>query len=81
MKPLGLGANRLAIELHVPMTRISDNAHCRRSISADAVLRLAGYFGTGPQLPINLEANHDLEVALDASAALVESQVKPCRAA
>ncbi len=81
LKPLGLSANRLAIELHVPVTRINDIAHCRRSVSADTALRLARYFGTSPQFWINLQANYDLEVALDASAELVESQVKPRRAA
>ena len=29
LKPLALSANRLAIELHVPVTRINDIAHCR----------------------------------------------------
>lgn len=81
LKPLGLSANRLAMELHVPVTRINDIAHCRRSISADTALRLARYFGTSPRFWINLQANYDLEVAMDVSAALVESQVKPRRAA
>jgi len=30
MKPLKLSANRLAIELHVPVTRINDIIHGRR---------------------------------------------------
>src|SRR5437016_4819660 len=50
LKPLGLSANRLAIELHVPVTRINDIAHCRRSISADTALRLARYFGNEPSV-------------------------------
>ncbi len=81
LKPLGLSANRLAIELHVPVTRINDIAHGRRSITADTALRLARYFGTSPQFWINLKANYDLEVALDVSAGLIETQVKPRRAA
>ncbi len=81
LKPLGLSANRLAIELHVPVTRINDIAHGRRSITADTALRLARYFGTSPQFWINLQANYDLEVASDSSAGLIETQVKPRRAA
>ena len=81
LAPLGLSANRLAIELHVPVTRINDIAHGRRSITADTALRLARYFGTSPQFWINLQANYDLEVASDALAAMIEAQVKPRRAA
>ncbi|MBZ5586361.1 MAG: HigA family addiction module antidote protein [Acidobacteriia bacterium] len=63
LEPLGLSANRFAMELHVPVTRINDIAHCRRSISADTALRLARYFGTTPQFRINLQANYDLAQA------------------
>jgi addiction module HigA family antidote len=79
--PLGLSANRLAIELHVPVTRINDIVHGRRSITADTALRLARYFGTRPQFWINLQANYDLEVASDALSGIIESQIKPRRAA
>jgi addiction module HigA family antidote len=81
LKPLGLSASRLAIELHVPVTRVNDIVHCRRSITADTALRLSRYFGTTPQFWINLQAHYDLELASDASAALIEAQVKPRRAA
>jgi antitoxin HigA-1 len=81
LTPLGLSANRLAMELHVPVTRINDIAHGRRAITADTALRLARFFGTSPQFWINLQSNYDLEVALDVSAALIEAQVKPHRAA
>ena len=72
LEPLGLSANRLAIELHVPVTRINDIAHGRRSITADTALRLSRYFGTSPQFWINLQTNYDIEVALDASAVLID---------
>jgi len=81
LKPFGLSANRLAAELHGPLTRINGIALGRRYISADTALCLARYFGTSPQFWIDLQANYDLEVTLDASAALVGSQVKPRRAA
>ena len=46
LKPLGLSANRLAMELSVPVTRVNDIARCKRAITADTALRLARYFGT-----------------------------------
>jgi addiction module HigA family antidote len=81
LEPLGLSVNRLAIELHVPATRINEIANGRRSITADTALRLARYFGTSPQFWINLQANYDLEVAVDASGKVIETQVTPRRAA
>ena len=44
LMPLGLTANRLAIELIVPVTRINDIVRGRRTITADTALRLARYF-------------------------------------
>jgi addiction module HigA family antidote len=39
--PLGLSANRLAIELRVPVTRVNDIVRGKRAITADTALRLA----------------------------------------
>jgi addiction module HigA family antidote len=81
LKPLNLSVNRLALELRVPVTRMSEVVHGRRSITADTALRLARYFGTSPQFWTNLQTNYDLEVAQDATGSEIESQVKPRRAA
>ncbi|MGH8522039.1 MAG: HigA family addiction module antitoxin [Gammaproteobacteria bacterium] len=81
LRPLGLSVNRLAMELRVPVTRISEIVHGRRSITADTALRLGRYFGTSPQFWMNLQANYDLEVAQDAAGNRIESQVKPRSAA
>ena len=40
MKPLGLSVNKLALELHVPATRIGEIAHERRRITAETAMRL-----------------------------------------
>ncbi|HET7100131.1 MAG TPA: HigA family addiction module antitoxin, partial [Terriglobia bacterium] len=49
MEPLGLSMNRLALDLHVPVTRISEIVHERRAITADTALRLGRFFGTSPE--------------------------------
>ncbi|HEY6393367.1 MAG TPA: HigA family addiction module antitoxin [Bryobacteraceae bacterium] len=66
LKPLGLTANRLAMELIVPATRVNDIVRSKRAITADTALRLARYFGTTPQFWMNLQSNYDLERAEDA---------------
>jgi len=63
LKPLGLTANRLAMELLVPATRINDIVRGKRSITADTALRLAHYFGTSEQFWMVLQATYDLEEA------------------
>jgi addiction module HigA family antidote len=40
MKPLGLSVNKLALELHVPATRIGEIIHERRRTTAETAMRL-----------------------------------------
>jgi addiction module HigA family antidote len=62
MKPLGLSINKLALDLHVPATRVHEIVHKRRRITADSALRLARYFNTNPEFWLNLQNFFDLEV-------------------
>ena len=75
LKPLGLTANRLAMELMVPVTRVNDIARGKRAITADTALRLSRYFGTTPQFWTNLQANYDLDLAEDARGAEIAATV------
>jgi len=61
MKPLALSINRLALELHVPATRVGEIVNERRRITADTALRLARYFNTNPEFWLNLQNYFDLE--------------------
>ncbi|MGA8182671.1 MAG: HigA family addiction module antitoxin [Terriglobia bacterium] len=81
MEPLGLSMNRLALDLHVPVTRISEIVHERRSITADTALRLGRFFGTSPEFWFNLQARHDLEITRDKEQAKVEREVRPIKSA
>ncbi len=81
MKPLGLTINRLALDLHVPATRIGEIVHERRRITADTALRLARYFKTNPEFWLNLQNFYDLEVSRrSGSATEIERQVHPATA-
>jgi addiction module HigA family antidote len=81
LQPLGLTANRLAIELQVPVTRLNEIVRGRRAITADTALRLARYFGTTPQFWMNLQANYDLELVQDARGSEIAERIRPHRAA
>jgi addiction module HigA family antidote len=80
LKPLGLTANKLAMELMVPVTRINDIARGKRAITADTSLRLARYFGTTPQFWMNLQTNYELELAEDARGREIADRIRPHRA-
>lgn len=63
MRPLGLSINALARALHVPPNRIGGIVNGRRAISADTALRLGKYFGTSPEVWLDLQSDYELRVA------------------
>lgn len=63
---LGLSAAELARLLHVPANRISQILAGKRNMSADTALRLGRWFGTGPQLWLNLQQAYELDIAQQA---------------
>lgn len=60
---LGLSANAFATALGVPTNRITSILNGKRAVTADTALRLARYFGTTPQLWLNLQNSYDLKIA------------------
>jgi addiction module HigA family antidote len=81
LKPLKMSVNKLALELRVPATRMTEIVHERRGISADTALRLARYFNTTPKFWLNLQASYDLALASDALYEEIQRTVHPRRAA
>lgn len=79
--PLGMSVNALAKELGVGAGRLNEIVRGRRGITADTALRLARYFGTTPELWLNLQAFYDLRMAQRKNGQMIERQVKPRQAA
>jgi len=77
MKPLGISMNRLGLDLHVPVTRIAEIVHERRSITPDTALRLGRYFNTSARFWLNAQSSYDLEVAQDELQRTIERDVRP----
>lgn len=61
LEPLRLTAYRLAKEVHIPQSRISDIISGKRGITADTAVRFAMYFGTTPQFWLNIQNQYDLD--------------------
>ena len=76
LKPMKLSQNRLALDIGVHPRRINEIVLGKRSITADTALRLARYFGTSPQFWLGLQADYDLDVAMDALGDRLEREVK-----
>jgi addiction module HigA family antidote len=78
LKPLNIAVNKLALELHVPATRMTEIVHGRRRVTADTALRLARYFQTNAEFWLNLQNSYDLEVSRRSEAgAKIDVQVRP----
>src|SRR5271166_3765896 len=78
MKPLGLSVNKVALELHVPATRVGEIVHERRRITAETALRLARYFKTNAEFWLNLQNFCDLKVTKRlGKVSEIERQVQP----
>jgi antitoxin HigA-1 len=57
--PMGITAYRLAKEIDVPQTRLSEILAGRRSITADTGVRLSRALGLSDMFWINLQARYD----------------------
>ena len=60
-----MSTNELAKELGVPTNRLTQIIAGKRSITGDMALRLGKWFGTGPDIWMNLQKNYELRLAAD----------------
>ncbi|MFZ0887107.1 MAG: HigA family addiction module antitoxin [Candidatus Binataceae bacterium] len=81
MKPLGLSANKIAMAMRVPLSRVTEIIAGERAVTADTALRLARCFGTTAQFWLNLQAKYDLAMAEHEKAAEIAREVLPLREA
>jgi addiction module HigA family antidote len=63
LKPLQVSQHKLAMDIHVPATRIGKIMHGRRAVTPETALRLAHYFGTSAEFWLNLQQSYDLSKA------------------
>ena len=77
LEELGLSANALANALCVPTNRITAILKGQRGVTADTALRLSRYFGTTPQLWLNLQKIFELRTAEIESGKEIAERVRP----
>ncbi len=76
-----LSARAVAAALGVPTNRVTAILNQRRGITADTALRLARFFGTTPELWLNLQTAYDLKVTSREVGSQILHNVKPRHAA
>jgi addiction module HigA family antidote len=68
LKPLGVGQVEAARRLGISLNRLNEIVLGKRSITADTALRLGRFLKTSPQLWMRLQADWDLQRALQREA-------------
>ena len=81
MDELDLSANALAKSLAVPVNRVTMILNGQRGVTADTALRLARYFGTTPQLWLNLQKTWELRRAEIRAGPQIAERVTPRQSA
>ena len=77
LEPMNVTAYRLAKEVHIPQSRISDILSRKRGITADTAMRFAMYFGTTPQFWLNIQNQYDLDMLKVTGKIVDMSDIRP----
>ncbi len=59
--PLNISAYRLAKDIEIPQTRVSEILKGNRRITADTALRLSRYFGNSAKFWLGIQDDYDIE--------------------
>lgn len=71
--PLGISAYRLAKDVEIPQTRISEIIKGNRRITADTALRFSKYFGNSAKFWLGMQDDFDIEEELSNKGSSIES--------
>lgn len=77
LEPMNVTAYRLAKEVHIPQSRISDIISGKRGITADTAMRFARFFGTTPQFWLNIQNQYDLDMLKISGKTVDMSDIRP----
>lgn len=77
LEPRGITPTQLALDLHVPASRITAITSGERAITAETAYRLALCLGTTPEYWLGLQAHYNLWQLKPEQMADIERQVRP----
>ena len=73
LTPFNISAYRLAKDIDIPQTRISEIIKGNRRITADTALRFSKYFGNSAKFWLGLQDDYDLEQEMNARGSVIGS--------
>lgn len=71
--PFNITAYKLAKDIEIPQTRISEILKGNRRITADTALRLGKYFGNSPKFWLGLQDDFDIEAEISTKGSMLTS--------
>ena len=71
--PLNISAYKLAKDISIPQTRLSEIIKGNRRITADTALRFSKYFGNSAKFWLGVQDDYDLEEEKNAKSAVLNS--------
>ena len=77
IKPLGVTNARLAADLDVPTSRISEITNGKRPITVDTAMRLGVFFNMEARFWLNLQSEYDIRVAEQSALPQIKSRIRP----
>ncbi|HQX97195.1 MAG: HigA family addiction module antidote protein [Chitinophagaceae bacterium] len=76
LAPNNISAYKLAKDIEIPQTRISEIIKGNRRITADTALRFSKYFGNSAKFWLGLQDDFDIEEEIETKGLLLKS-IKP----
>ena len=71
--PFNITAYKLAKDIEIPQTRVSEIIKGNRRITADTALRLSKYFGNSAKFWLGLQGDFDIEEQISTKGSLLKS--------
>jgi addiction module HigA family antidote len=81
LRPLGISQNRLARDIDIPASRVSEIVRGSRAITADTAIRFGEYFRTSPEMWLSLQAAYDLRLIKATTWPEIKRRIRPRQAA
>jgi len=77
IKPMGITSARLAGDIDVPTSRISEIVNRQRPITIDTAMRLGLYFNMEARFWVNLQAEYDVRMAEAHLVPEIKGRIRP----
>lgn len=77
LRPMGVTNARLAADIDVPTSRISDIVNGKRPITVDTAIRLGLYFNMEARFWLNLQSEYDARVAERELMPAIKPRIRP----